>query len=99
MPKHNRHTLSYKDKEGNLKSTDVEHRLVHSVYGFFNSMASNDALLDRTGGVERPFCLTRSFFAGSQRFHIAGWTADCRSDWAHYKLTLKQLLTKSIAGL
>jgi alpha-glucosidase (family GH31 glycosyl hydrolase) len=52
-------------KDGELKEIEVEHRLVHSVYGFFNSMASNEALLSRTNGEERPFCLTRSFFAGS----------------------------------
>lgn len=60
MPKSNRHTLSIGGK-----SIDVEHRLVHSVYGFFNTMASNDALMARTTIPERPFVLSRSFFAGS----------------------------------
>lgn len=31
-------------------------------------MATADGLVLRSGGVERPFVLSRAFFAGSQRF-------------------------------
>lgn len=31
-------------------------------------MATADGLVQRSGGVERPFVLSRAFFAGSQRF-------------------------------
>ncbi|KAF3845414.1 hypothetical protein F7725_008577 [Dissostichus mawsoni] len=35
-------------------------------------MATADGLITRSGGLERPFILTRSFFAGSQRFADVG---------------------------
>lgn len=31
-------------------------------------MATADGQIQRSGGVERPFVLTRAFFAGSQRY-------------------------------
>lgn len=31
-------------------------------------MATADGLVQRSGGIERPFVLSRAFFAGSQRF-------------------------------
>jgi len=31
-------------------------------------MATAQGLIQRSGGVERPFVLTRAFFAGSQRY-------------------------------
>mmetsp|Transcript_43128 Transcript_43128/g.41464 ORF Transcript_43128/g.41464 Transcript_43128/m.41464 type:complete len:158 (+) Transcript_43128:1-474(+) len=81
------------------ETVDVEHRLVHSIYGFYNTKATTEALMKRTEIPERTFSLSRSFFAGSQRFYSAFWTADCRCDWDHFRLTLKQLLNKAIAGI
>ena len=38
MPKSNRHKISLKDTiTGETRETEVEHRLVHSIYGFYNS--------------------------------------------------------------
>ncbi|TKS72276.1 Neutral alpha-glucosidase AB [Collichthys lucidus] len=45
-----------------------EHRDVHNLYGFYVQMATAEGLIQRSGGVERPFVLTRAFFAGSQRY-------------------------------
>lgn len=72
---------------------------MHSIYGLYNTMATNDSLLVRSNGELRPFSLSRSLFAGSQRYSIAVWTGDCRSDWVHFRLTLKQLLSISISGI
>ncbi|KAM6131130.1 neutral alpha-glucosidase C isoform 3-T3 [Pterocles gutturalis] len=44
-----------------------EHREVHNLYGFYQQMATAEGLIRRSSGKERPFVLTRSFFAGSQR--------------------------------
>lgn len=35
---------------------------------FSQHMATTEGLITRSGGVARPFVLSRSFFAGSQRF-------------------------------
>lgn len=45
-----------------------EHRDVHNLYGMFVQQASAEGQVMRTGGKERPFVLSRAFFAGSQRF-------------------------------
>ncbi|GCB81451.1 hypothetical protein scyTo_0021839, partial [Scyliorhinus torazame] len=45
-----------------------EHRDVHNLYALYVQMATSDGLIQRSGGTERPFVLTRGFFAGSQRY-------------------------------
>jgi alpha 1,3-glucosidase len=52
----------------------------------------------RSGNRERPFVLSRAFFAGSQRFG-AVWTGDNVADWAHLKISIPMLLSLSVAGL
>uniref|UniRef100_A0A3Q1BD83 Glycoside hydrolase family 31 N-terminal domain-containing protein n=1 Tax=Amphiprion ocellaris TaxID=80972 RepID=A0A3Q1BD83_AMPOC len=49
-----------------------EHRDVHNLYGFYVQMATAEGLIQRSGGIERPFVLTRAFFAGSQRYADVG---------------------------
>jgi alpha-glucosidase (family GH31 glycosyl hydrolase) len=68
-----------------------EHREVHNLYGYYNTMATYEGLLQRTGGKERPFILTRSFYAGTQKYS-AMWSGDCRSDWKHFNLGIPILL-------
>ena len=38
------------------------------MYGFYNHMSTYQGLKQRSAGSQRPFVLSRSFFAGSQRF-------------------------------
>lgn len=45
-----------------------EHREMHNLYGFYNHMSTHLGQLLRGDYKERTFVLTRSFFAGSQRF-------------------------------
>mmetsp|Transcript_30303 Transcript_30303/g.22502 ORF Transcript_30303/g.22502 Transcript_30303/m.22502 type:complete len:173 (+) Transcript_30303:1348-1866(+) len=61
MPKTNLHTLQLDSGE----TTTVEHRLVHSIYGFYNTKATTESLQKRNKVPERTFSLSRSFFAGS----------------------------------
>jgi alpha-glucosidase len=53
--------------------------------------ASRAALQARRPGV-RPFVLTRSNFAGVGT-HAAHWFGDNASDWDHYRISIKQMLT------
>lgn len=51
----------------------LEHGWRHNVFTnnvsvFSQHMATMEGLLSRSDGMERPFVLSRSFFAGSQRF-------------------------------
>uniref|UniRef100_A0A670XX90 Glucosidase alpha, neutral C n=1 Tax=Pseudonaja textilis TaxID=8673 RepID=A0A670XX90_PSETE len=75
-----------------------EHRDVHNLYGFYQQMATAEGLVKRSRGLKRPFVLTRSFFAGSQRYG-AVWTGDNKADWSYLKISIPMLLTISIAGI
>uniref|UniRef100_A0A8B9S567 Neutral alpha-glucosidase C n=1 Tax=Apteryx owenii TaxID=8824 RepID=A0A8B9S567_APTOW len=75
-----------------------EHREVHNLYGFYQQMATADGLIKRSLGKERPFVLTRSFFAGSQKYG-AVWTGDNTAEWEYLKISIPMLLTISIAGI
>ncbi|XP_053141818.1 neutral alpha-glucosidase C isoform X2 [Hemicordylus capensis] len=75
-----------------------EHREVHNLYGFYQQMATAEGLIKRSGGLERPFVLTRSFFAGSQRYG-AVWTGDNKANWSYLKISIPMLLTISVAGI
>ncbi|XP_063039783.1 neutral alpha-glucosidase C [Engraulis encrasicolus] len=75
-----------------------EHRDLHNLYGFYQHMATVDGLVTRSEGKERPFVLSRSFFAGSQRFG-AIWTGDTEATWDHLKFSIPMLLSLSLAGI
>ncbi|XP_067895781.1 neutral alpha-glucosidase C-like isoform X2 [Heterodontus francisci] len=75
-----------------------EHREVHNLYGFYQQWATAEGLIRRSGGIERPFVLTRSFFAGSQRYG-AVWTGDNVADWSYLKISIPMLLNLSITGI
>lgn len=76
----------------------VEHRHLHNLYGFYMQMASYDALRVRGSNDERPFLLSRSFFAGSQRFG-AVWTGDNESSWSHLRASIPMLLSLNMCGI
>ena len=46
----------------------------------------------------RPFVLTRSAFAGSQRYS-AIWTGDNAAEWGHLEASVPMTLSLSIAGM
>ncbi|KAM3866502.1 neutral alpha-glucosidase AB [Diretmus argenteus] len=76
----------------------VEHRDLHNLYGFYVQMATAEGLIQRSGGVERPFVLTRAFFAGSQRYG-AVWTGDNAAEWDHLKVSIPMCLSLSLVGI
>ncbi|KCV69517.1 hypothetical protein H696_03938 [Fonticula alba] len=66
-----------------------EHREVHNLYGLLHHATTYASLLHRelagfsvARAPARPFVLSRSFFAGSQRFG-AIWTGDNESSYSH----------------
>lgn len=75
-----------------------EHRDLHNTYGFYQQMATAEGLLTRSGGLHRPFVLSRSFFAGSQRFG-AIWTGDNVATWGYLKISVPMVLSLSVAGI
>lgn len=79
----------------------VEHREWHNLYGLYMQMATALGLTRRSPAdkeQERPFVLTRSFWAGSQRFG-AMWTGDNAAQWGHLKIASPMLLSINLGGL
>ena len=64
-----------------------EHREVHNLYGLQVHRSSWEGQLLRSDNKERPFILTRAFFAGSQRYG-AVWSGDNTASWGHLKVRL-----------
>uniref|UniRef100_A0A672PV77 Neutral alpha-glucosidase AB n=1 Tax=Sinocyclocheilus grahami TaxID=75366 RepID=A0A672PV77_SINGR len=75
-----------------------EHRDVHNLYGLYVQKATADGLILRSGGVQRPFVLTRAFFAGSQRYG-AVWTGDNAAEWGHLKVSIPMCLSLGLVGI
>lgn len=69
---------------------------INLFYIFSQTKATFEGLLKRTPNT-RPFILTRSFFAGSQR-HTAMWTGDNAADWSHLAISFPMCLTVAISG-
>ncbi len=61
------------------------------------SNLTSQAVMARTDPPKRPFVLTRSFYAGSQRFG-AMWTGDNLGTWEHMAVGVKMVLANNIAG-
>ena len=77
----------------------VEHREWHNLYGILFQRATAEGLVRRNKGENiRPFVLSRSFFAGSQRYG-AIWTGDNESSWEHLKIAVPMLLSLNIGAL
>ncbi|GJE94653.1 glycoside hydrolase family 31 protein [Phanerochaete sordida] len=74
-----------------------EHRDLHNLNGMLFHNQTSQAVRARTDPPMRPFVLTRSFFAGSQRFG-AMWTGDNLGTWEHMAVGMKMVLSLNIAG-
>ena len=82
-----------------LNLAGIEHREWHNLYGMLFHRATSEGLIIRNENMnERPFVLSRSFFAGSQRYG-AIWTGDNESSWEHLKISAPMLLSLNIGGL
>ena len=62
------------------------------------SKPPTDAVVTVTPSPQRPFVLSRAFWAGSQRYG-AIWTGDNAGTWEHLRIAAPMLLSISIAGL
>ena len=78
----------------------VEHREWHNLYGILFQRATMEGQIRRNQPDEnvRPFVLTRSFFAGSQRYG-AIWTGDNAAEWSYLAISSPMLLGLNVAAL
>jgi alpha 1,3-glucosidase len=75
-----------------------EHRNLHNQYGQYQHMSTFMGHLKRGDNKSRPFILTRSTFAGSQRYG-AVWTGDNAAEWSHLKISIPMCLSFSVTGM
>ena len=73
------------------------HAEVHNLYGLLMSRATHEAL-ERLREGRRPFVLTRSGFAGIQRYAWV-WTGDNSSFWEHMAMSVPMLLNMGLSGI
>lgn len=71
------------------------HGEVHNAYGHGMAQAACEGL-QRLRPEVRPFVLTRSGYAGTQRY-AATWTGDNRSTWTHLRLAVRSCLGLSLS--
>lgn len=75
-----------------------KHRDVHNMYGFMQTKGTWIGMMDRMNHRQRPFILTRSHFAGSQRY-AAIWTGDNLATWEHLQVSFPMCLSEALAGI
>lgn len=74
----------------------VPHREVHNVYGSMMVRATREGVARLRPG-HRPFVLTRSAYAGTQRFG-ATWSGDNRSRFEDLRLSIPMTLNMGVCG-
>ena len=95
MPKTMIHNIVTKNDE----VIKVEHGEIHNLYGFCQARGTYHGLIDRSEDKnERAFLLTRSFFAGIQKY-AAVCTGNTLSTWPFLKIIPPMLLSLSITGV
>uniref|UniRef100_A0A7S3E5R7 Glucosidase II subunit alpha n=1 Tax=Rhodosorus marinus TaxID=101924 RepID=A0A7S3E5R7_9RHOD len=75
-----------------------EHRDVHNIYGYHVMQATFEALVQTRQRKIRPFVLSRSFFAGSQKYGTV-WTGDNAATWEQLRSAVPMLLSLSVSGM
>lgn len=76
-----------------------ENREVHNLYGQLMISSTYGGLVKRDYDEDdRPFILTRSFFAGSQKYAFT-WTGDNAATWEQMKASISMILSLSISGM
>jgi alpha-glucosidase len=75
----------------------ASHAEIHNVYGMLMARASREGLA-RLRPDRRPLILTRSGWAGVQRYAIH-WTGDNQSTWDHLRLTIPMVLNLGFSGV
>ncbi|MGO8948180.1 MAG: TIM-barrel domain-containing protein [Ktedonobacterales bacterium] len=87
-------TMHYPDGP---QGASLAHEAFHNAYGMQMARATHEALA-RLRPDRRPFVLTRSGYAGIQRFACV-WTGDNQSVWEHLRLASRMCLALGLSGV
>jgi alpha-glucosidase len=80
-----------------LEGSQGDHRTAHNLYGLLMNRAGYEALT-KLQPDRRPFILSRSGSAGSQRY-AWNWTGDTASTWETLRLTIATVLGLGLSGI
>lgn len=80
-----------------MEGHGASHARIHNVYGLEMVRASREGL-DRLRPDQRTFVLSRSGWAGLQRY-AAHWTGDNKSTWDHLRLSLAMVMNLGYSGV
>jgi alpha 1,3-glucosidase len=83
-------------KDAKQLNNTVEVREVHNIYGLSMVEGTHRALVKR--GTGRTFLLTRSFFAGAQKY-AWHWSGDNSGTWEHLRFSIDTLLSSNLNGM
>jgi alpha-glucosidase len=75
----------------------ADHRTAHNVYGMQMARATAEGLAELRPD-ERPWVISRSVWAGSQRYNMH-WLGDNRSDWASLRNGIQLVLNMGLSGI
>jgi alpha 1,3-glucosidase len=80
----------------------LEARETHSLYGLLQTASTFKGLLTRDShigqAVKRPFVLTRSHYAGSQKYAFT-WTGDNGVDWGQLRFSISMILVSGLNSM
>ncbi len=80
-----------------LEGRGGDHIEAHNVYGMQMARATAEGLMMLRPG-ERPVCISRSGWAGMQRYAMS-WTGDNESNWSSLWLTMPMVMNLGLCGL
>lgn len=86
----------YDPLQEDVLHADGPHSEFRNLYANLEAQAANEAF--RKHSKLRPFVLTRSAFAGIQKY-AAVWTGDNHSSWAHLRENLNMVLNLGLSGV
>ncbi len=75
----------------------ADHRTAHNLYGMQMARASAEGLMEHRPD-ERPLVISRSVWAGSQRYNMH-WLGDNHSDWPSLRNTMQLVLNMGLSGI
>jgi len=87
----------YNDVRHDYDGNPCSHRKAHNIYGMQMSRATYEGL-KLNAPQNRPFVITRSTYAGGQRYS-SGWTGDNVASWEHLKIANRQCQRVAISGM
>ncbi|WP_392535486.1 glycoside hydrolase family 31 protein [Nostoc sp. C117] len=85
------------EDKGNIPVSSSTHIEVHNLYGLIMAKACYEGL-ERHRNSERSFVLTRSGYAGVQRWSSV-WMGDNHSLWEHLEMSLPMLCNMGLSGV